>query len=495
MATDKYLYGSYGFVENSIVPGAEKSPVTIVYIGTAPVHLQRDYGKLVNTPILIDDYVDAQNKIGYSKDWNAFTIMEAVEAHFNNPLGNIGPIIVVNVLDPKVHAKSDAQSTTLTFVDGKAEIKSTDIILDSLALENLIEGVDYEVSYDFGSAKAIIRDLNDTINDVSASYKEIDPSLVTPEDVIGIQNIDGECKGIGSVKLVYPEYNKVPSIILAPGFSHHPKVYKALVAVREKINDRWDGYILGDIPLVDSENNTIDTLTNAIDWKKKNGYNSGYSTVCWPMGLDVESNKLYHMSTLTGWAMMITDTANGGIPMETPGNTELPVDRLYYGENNINKGYDRSEANMITQKGITTGLFWGGSYHLWGDHTAAYEFEPDTDKLDLMFMFDVNIRMLMYVANSFQEEWNSVVDEPMSHSLKDTILNKEQEKLDILVNMGALLGEPKVDFIKKENIGNNIVQGRFRFDFKVTSTPPAKALSAYVTYSDEGLNTFYGEEE
>lgn len=72
-----------------------------VYIGTAPIHLTTDYitggGDKVNTPILINSFKEAEQKLGYSKEWGKFTLCEAVYAHFMNTIRPIAPIIVINM--------------------------------------------------------------------------------------------------------------------------------------------------------------------------------------------------------------------------------------------------------------------------------------------------------------------------------------------------------------------------------------------------------------
>lgn len=72
-----------------------------VYIGTAPIHSATDYveggGDKVNTPILINSFKEAEQKLGYSNEWGKFTLCEAVYAHFMNTIRPIAPIIVINV--------------------------------------------------------------------------------------------------------------------------------------------------------------------------------------------------------------------------------------------------------------------------------------------------------------------------------------------------------------------------------------------------------------
>ena len=66
---------------------------------------------------------------------------------------------------------------------------------------------------------------------------------------------------------------------------------------------------------------------------------------------------------------------------------------------------------------------------------------------DARAIFDVSMRMLMHITNDFQREWSPRIDEPMTRALKDEIINREQEKLDGYVSMGALLGEPQIVFL------------------------------------------------
>ena len=155
-------------------------------------------------------------------------------------------------------------------------------------------------------------------------------------------------------------------------------------------------------------------------------------------------------------------------------------------------GYDQQTANELTQKGISTAVYWAGNWVLWGDHTAAYTYGADVDPRAI---FDVSMRMLMHITNSFQREWGTSIDKPMTLQLRDTILNREQEKLDSLVSMGALIGEPKVLFIETANPVTDMMNGDFRWDIAVTPTPPLKSASVYVTYTDEGFAAYFGGDE
>jgi phage tail sheath protein FI len=90
-----------------------------VYIGTAPVSQLTDSSGAINKPILVSSFDDAKAKLGYSDDWDTNTLCEAMYAHFKNRIQNIGPVIMINVLDPAVH-------TGATVVDQDDIIGGTD---------------------------------------------------------------------------------------------------------------------------------------------------------------------------------------------------------------------------------------------------------------------------------------------------------------------------------------------------------------------------------
>lgn len=135
---NEYLYGAYGHIGETVAQSAVQAGTTPVYIGTAPVNLVRGFGKagVINAPIKITSLVDAQKKLGYAADWGTFTLCEVMYAHFNNTLGNIGPIYVINVLDPSEgkHRKEEATTKTLAFTGGRAEFASSTVILDTLTI-------------------------------------------------------------------------------------------------------------------------------------------------------------------------------------------------------------------------------------------------------------------------------------------------------------------------------------------------------------------------
>ena len=496
---NEYLYGAYGHIGETVAQSAVQAGTTPVYIGTAPVNLVRGFADagVINEPIKLSNMIGAQRKLGYAADWGTFTLCEVMNAHFNNTLGNIGPIYVINVLDPSAgkHRKATETTQQLSFTGGRAEFASSTIILDTLTIAksdggDYAEGTDYAVDYNFTKGTVIITSLiedSPLTGTLTASFYEVDDSTIEDDDIIGGVTAGGEYSGLSSIALLYPEQFAVCNLIAAPGWSQSPAVYNAMLTASQKINGHWDAFVVADLPLVDSSAQAVDTITKAIAWKKNNAFTGERSKVYWPQGVDNLGN-IYHLSTLAVVELMRADFSHNSVPMETCGNKAIPIIKQYFGANATNRGFSQREGKELTQNGISTAVAWGGEWVLCGDHTAAYTYGADVDPRAI---FDVSMRMLMHITNDFQREWSPRIDEPMTRALKDEIINREQEKLDGYVSMGALLGEPQIVFLESENSTTDIMNGDFRWDIAVTPTPPLKSASVYVAYTDAGFSVYY----
>lgn len=484
-----YKYGVYGMIGNDIAQSASQAGMAPVYFGTAPVNLLADAAGTTNVPIKISNISDAQRKLGHfsnSAKWNKYTLCEAVAAHFANKNGNVGPIYVINVLDLEAHKKSEKTTKTITFANKKATIEADDLILSSLTIEDKVLGTDYTVDYDFGTGILTITDKGpEAMTTVTVSYDTVDTDAVTAETVIGGTKEDGSVSGIAALKLVYQTCNTIPTYLAAPGWSHQKAVYDALVAASQKINGHWSAFVFADIPVEGCK-----TIEAAKTWKNTNGYTSGFSKVFWPMVKDGDT--IYHLATLALVEKIRCDLENDDVPFETEGNKAIPVTGLYFGAGATAYNFDKADANELTAAGIATAIFWESNWRLWGDHTAAYTYGGGHKAREI---FDVNMQMLFYITNSFQLEWGTTIDKPMTLALRDTILNREQEKLDVLAAMGALIGSPSVEFIETNNATEDMMNGNFRWDISATITPPLKSATAVVCYSDAGFSAYFGGEE
>lgn len=89
---NEYLYGAYGHIGETVAQSATQAGTTPIYIGTAPVNLVRgfDTAGIINEPVKLSNLIESQKKLGYTSDWGTYTLCEAMSAHFNNSLGNMG---------------------------------------------------------------------------------------------------------------------------------------------------------------------------------------------------------------------------------------------------------------------------------------------------------------------------------------------------------------------------------------------------------------------
>ena len=487
-----YLHGAYGEITDSQVKSTTQSDTVVCYIGTAPINLVRGYAdlKLVNVPIKVANMGEVQTKLGYSTDWESYTLCEAFAEHYDNSVRSVGPIYVINVLDPDTARGTNPVDVDLTFYSNRAEFESTDIILDTFAIDDKVEGTDYEISYNYLKGLVTVKMLEDvdagTV--LSASYSVVDTSKVTADDVIGQATDDGQYTGLQALKLLYQKHNAVLNVLAAPGWSQKPAVYKAMCSIVQNLNGHWMAMAIADIPLTDGSD-SVDTIDKAIEWKTNKAYTSEFSKVCWPMVIDSDDRK-FHLSTVCAATMLRVDLDNDSIPFESPSNKEIMCTDQYFGADSKNAGFDQTQANALNEKGITTACYWASRWVLWGPHTAAYTYNGS---MDARSIFDSNIRMLEHIVNSFQLDHGTEIDQPMTPQDKDSILNYEQEKLDRLKGIGALIGDPIVEFVESENPTSDMINGDFVFHTYATVTPPFKSGTVKVTYTDDGFESFFEE--
>ena len=473
-----YKHGTHGEFNNTVNPTPAQSGTIPVYVGVAPVHLVNGWKEkdVVNYPVKIASIDHVKKYMGFTSDWDTYTLCEAFSAHFSNDVAAAGPIVAINVLDPDTHKKAEKKTEQLAFVNDVAKISSNTIIVDTAVVANAVLGVDYTIEYDFETGNAVITRLTSSVADsASITYSEIDVSNIDKSTIIGSKSPGGAYTGLSCLNLVYPELGIVANIIDIPKYSQEPDVYKAMLKAAEKINGHWYAWVNADIPV------TSASMESAITWKKTNGYVSERSKVCWPKW-KLKDGKVYHMSTIATWLMTVVDSQNDGVPMESPSNKEIPAGKQYFGADSVNRGYDQDMANKLNANGITTAVYWGGKTVLWGPHPAAF---VDDDNVDQRSVFDTNMRMMMYILNSYQQEHGEMIDKPMTKALSDTIKNREQEKLDALVAVGALIGQPKI-----ERVESDVSNGDFEWKAVITSTPPFKSGTLGLAFSAEGFAAY-----
>jgi uncharacterized protein len=476
-----YKHGVYGSLEPSTDTLPPSGVGTLpIYIGTAPVQQLADPAAAVNVPIMLNNYEDAVSKVGYSDDWATFTLSEVVYAHFKNRIQPIGPIIVINVMDPTVH--SSATTKDVAIINGVGYINEP-VVLDSIEIDDKERGVDYDAAYTTDGRVKISALPNKTLtNPTSVTCNKMDISKVLPADIIG-GNLDGVRSGIYVADLVYQKLNQVPTILAAPGWSHIKSIKEAMVTKAQKINGHWDAVVLADL----EASALTTTIAQAISWKETNGYTDVPLKVGWPKAS--VAGRTFWSSTIMGVRMQQTDFENENVPFESPSNKQVDVTATTLGDGS-EISFDELEANELNAAGITTFNFRDGIWVLWGPHNANYKYGTEIKPENV---FDAYIRMGRYLTNSFQRRYGADVDGPLNRSKVDTILNDSGVWLNGLVADGYLLSA-SIRFIETSNPVSSMVEGDFIFDVVNTNTPVAKSLTFRVRATTAGLVALFGGE-
>ena len=138
-----YKHGIYGEIISSIetITNSKNVPV---YIGTAPLHRVKE--AVIRKPQLIRGLQEAEIKLGYKEDddYSKFTLSAAVYAHFQNKVKPIGPIVIINVLDPLKHGVDDTETVQII---NKVGVIEDHVCIDSVSIIDRDEGTDYKLEY------------------------------------------------------------------------------------------------------------------------------------------------------------------------------------------------------------------------------------------------------------------------------------------------------------------------------------------------------------
>jgi hypothetical protein len=411
----------------------------------------------------------------------------------------VGPLVVIDVLDPTVAKSADPTTVEKTPSNGKILITSADsIILDTVEVwteddtpVKLVEGTAYTLDYDPDKKTITLATIGAGLGTdaLNVKYYTVAPSAVTDTVFIGSSDGMGTNTGLYAIRNVYPLTGLIPAYLIAPGFSSHPTAHTAMKTVSRQINGHWDAWIFADIPIID--NATPITLATAKSWKDTNGYTAENETVYFPMVEGTDSKK-YYLSVLAAANFLELLIENDDLPYHSASNTAAKIIRnLYLGDSATGRVYDDEIVNeYLVKNGICSAVFTSGRWAIWGACAAGYD-QTNGDEINVA---ETNRMMLYYVSNSFQARRSVMVDRPLSRNDIQSIVAEEQQRLDALVGIGALLyGKATID--AENDSRSDIVKGDWLFDFEVTTTPLAKSLKAKVIWVDTGFAVYFGLDE
>ena len=479
-----YKHGVYvSEMPTSIIPPVRTSAGLPVVFGTAPIHLASDPAP-VNKPVLCYNYAEAVAALGYSADWDKYTLCEVMYSQF--ALYNRAPVVFVNVLDPATHKAAVAQAEK-SITDGKVVVTDP-VILSTLVVKKtasgdaLVEGTDYVAAYNdkeecvisVVAGGALDEELSMFIN-----YDKVDASAVTANDIIGgIDATTGKKKGLEALNDVFPLYRLVPGIVLAPGWSHIPNVAAVMKAKAGNINEHFKAIILTDVPTA-----TVKKYGDVAAWKETNSYTGNDQVVCWPMVRMGDSK--YYLSTHILGVISQTDSANDDIPFVSPPNKGIQITGTCLADDTeIVLG--PNEAALLNGNGIVTALNFIGGWKSWGNRTGCYP--GNTDPKDAFICIR---RMFNWHAQTFILTYWQKVDDPMNKRLIQTVLDSENIRLNGLTARGALLGG-RVEFQEDENPLTDLIDGIVKFHTYLTPPVPAREIDNVIEFDPSYFSVLFG---
>ena len=458
-------------------PQEALSAVAVVF-GTAPVNrLKNPYGA-TNTPILVSDFDEAIEKVGFSYDFSKYTICQSLYARFKKFLK--GPIVIVNVLDPHVH-KEEVAATEHTILNKKVLLEEEGILLDKIIVTSSDGITTYKHEEDYITSFTEEGLVNITIipegaisaSKIKVGYTKIDPSKVTETDIIGGYNASTRKRtGIECVNMVYPSLSVVPCQLLAPGWSHVPTVAAMLTAKAKLINQLFYAIAITDISTED-----VTEIEGLLEYKEKNGYDDGFNIACYPKVI-MDGYEMYLSAVIDG-AIAYTDERNEG-PYASPSNKVIPIDSTCM-EGGEEIFFDIGEAKEINSYGIMTAINMNG-WRSWGNEMACY---PENE--DVKDRFIVCRRVFNYHDNKFKLDFFDKVDDPTNFRLIEAIVNAENFTLSTLASTGRIAGG-SISFNREENPDNQILDGHIKFRRKLSPFTPAKVFEV-TTEFDPTLNS------
>ena len=492
MAT--YKHGVYVIEQStSITPPIEGTAGLQVIVGTAPINMAADPYNVTNKPVLCHTFAEAASEVGYSDDFEKYTVCQAIDASFR--VFNVAPIVVVNVLDPTKHVK-EVKSAAHTIAEGQTFIlesgeKVTGVLIDTVTVKSAdetttyVEDTDYITSFDSDGyvLLTILKDSAIKTTDLKITYKVIDPTAVTEDDIIGgYDAVNGKNKGLECINDIFPMFGFTPGLLLAPGWSTDANVIAAMEAKCTNINGCFSCNCLVDIG-ADETGASGATPTSAVKYsavkvaKENLGIDSPLTIACWPLGKI--GDKIYAMSALAAARIAYTDALNGDVPYESPSNKSMGITGICLSDGTA-VILDPEQANVLNSYGVLTAINYNG-YKCWGNNTAAYP--STTDPKDRWIAVK---RMFVWWANTLILTYHQKVDSPMNFKLIESIVDSENIRGNSFVARG-MCATARIEYISSENPVTDLLNGNIKFHIHFSPYTPAEDIDFILEFDPQAI--------
>ena len=479
-----YFHGVYNSeIDTSLTAPIQGSAALQVIFGTAPIHLSDDPAAAVNKPMLCYSFKECQQNVGYSDNFEDFTLCQSIDACFR--VFNVAPIILVNVLDPRksAHVKENA-AEDCAVVDGQIIYTKPYVLRDTLEIKDgdtvLERDTDYVAQHD-NDGNVLITLLSPTAvaaATLSVASKSLNPAGVTRADVVGgVDALTGNETGMELVRHIYPKLGMVPGLLLAPGWSQDAVVAAALQAKTEAINGVFVCNCVLDIAADDTGATKYTDVKTA---KEKMGATSNHAAVLWPMV--AVGDKKYYFSAMFAALTAYTDASNADVPYESPSNKDMRITSTVLADG-TEVVLDQQQANdVLNANGIITAINANG-FKSWGNSTAAYP--STTDPKDRWFAVR---RFFDWDGNNFIRTYFQKVDKPGNKRLIQSIVDSQNIVGNGYVARDYCAGY-RVEFLASENPATNLLNGHLTVHTFLAPYIPAEYIENIREYDVAALES------
>jgi len=476
-----YRHGAYNSEQaTSLTTPIQGSAALQVIFGTAPIHLSDNPRAAANTPKLCYSFAECVAAVGYSDDFEKFTLCQSIDANFR--VFNVAPIILVNVLDPDNAAHVTAnQEESYPVEGGQVFYNVQGVLIDTLVVKNdgaaLVPGSDYITERDT-AGNVVITLLSvaaQEADNLSISSTSTNPAGVTNEDIVGGVNVaTGKETGLELIRQIYPKFGLVPGLLLAPGWSQQPVVAAALQAKVEALNGVFDCNCYLDIAA--DESGAI-VYTDVKEAKEGMGASTNHGAALWPMVAVGE--KIYYYSAMFAALTAYTDASNGDVPHASPSNKDLRITGTVL-KDGTEVMLDQEQANLLNGQGVITAINANG-FKSWGNNTAAYP--STTDPKDRWLAVR---RFFDWDGNNFILTYFHKVDEPGNTRLIQSITDSQNIIGNGYVARGYCAGY-RVEFRENENPITNLLDGHLTVHTFLAPYIPAEFIENIREYDVDAL--------
>ena len=479
-----YNHGVYNQEqETSLTTPIQGTAGLQVIFGTAPIHLAEDPAAAVNKPVVCYSFAECQQAMGYSDDFENFTLCQSMDACFR--VFNVAPIILVNVLDPSKssHTTQNAEEECAV-ADGAVAYAKQFVLLDTIVVKNadatLVAGSDYVATHaeDGTVTITILSEAAKEAETLKVASTSLKPDGVTAADIVGgVDALTGKETGLELVRQIYPRFGMTPGILLAPGWSHNPTVAAALQAKTEGINGNFDCVTYLDIS-TDPEEDGAEVYTDVKTAKEALGATSPHAAALWPMG--AVGDKVYYLSAMFAALTAYTDAGNSDVPYESPSNKDLKITKTVL-KDGTEVLLDQQQANdLLNANGVITAINANG-YKAWGNNTAAYP--STTDPKDRWLAVR---RFFDWDGNNFILTYFQKVDKPGDTRLIQSIVDSQNIIGNGYVARDYCAGY-RTEFKSDENPITNLLDGHLTVHTYLAPYIPAEYIENIREYDTEAL--------